>query len=72
MKKNYNSRKANGQKKNNVSRPFDGKIRQLKRETLILVNLTEAVPFIEECAKRKIRVKTGDTYNGGIIVYENK
>lgn len=52
------------------SRPFDGKIRQLKKEHLILVNLVESREFARECFRRGIEIGVGSEYNGGVILYE--
>jgi hypothetical protein len=68
MKQKYNSNKKNQQVRK--SSPFDGKISQLKRETLILVNLHEAKAFAKECFKRGIKVDVGSTYKDGVIIYE--
>ena len=63
MKKNQNR----GQK---TTRPFEGMIRQMRQESLILVALPKVKPFIQECAKRHISVGVGDVHNGGIIIYQ--
>lgn len=67
-------RKKIGFRKNNrrqVSRPFDAQIRQLNRESLILVNLVNVKSFANECFRRGIKVGVGDVYNDGVIIYKD-
>ena len=71
MKKKYFARKGNKAQK--PTTPFEGKIKQLKKETLILVNLDEAKPFVQECFKQHIKVDVASkAYNGGVFVYLDK
>lgn len=69
MKKNNKYQKNQKVRKSN---PFEGKIKQLKKETLILVNLDEAKPFVQECFRQRIKVGVGDVYNGGVIIYKDE
>ena len=47
---------------------FEGLVNQLKKETLVLVNLTNARDFAQECFRRGIKVGVGDTYGDGVII----
>ena len=53
------------------SRPFDAQIKQLKRESLILVSLVKAKPFAKECFDRGIKIGVGDVYNDSVIIYKD-
>ena len=68
MKRKHDNKK-NGQVKE--TRPFDGLIRQLNRETLVLVNLDKAKAFVRACFDRGIKVDVGDTYRNGVIIYKD-
>ena len=57
-------------KKERKARPFDAEIRQMRKNTVILITGIKVKPFIEECAKRGIDLQVGSAYNGGIIFYE--
>lgn len=69
MRKKVSFRKNN--KKRQVSRPFDAQIRQLNRESLILVTLVNAKEFCHECFKRGIKVGVGDTLDESVIIYKD-
>ena len=72
MKQKYNSNKKNQKaRKEHVTRPFSGKIKQLEKETVILINLEQAKPFVQECFKQRIKVGVGSVYNGGVIIYKD-
>lgn len=69
-------RKKTGFRRNNnrrqVSRPFDAQIKQLNRESLILVTLVNAKEFCHECFNRGIKVGVGDTLNDeSVIIYKD-
>ena len=69
MKKKIGFRKNN---RRQVSRPFDAQIRQLNRESLILVNLVNAKSFANECFRRGIKIGVGDTLNDeSVIIYKD-
>ncbi len=68
MKKKY-AKKAWAPK---PAKPFDGLVHQLKRESLVLVNLGKSKAFAAECFKRGIKVGVGDTYKNGVIIYLDK
>ena len=52
------------------TRPFDGLIRQLNHESLVLVNLNKLPAFVQECANRHIVVELGSNYGDGKIVFK--
>ena len=54
------------------SKPFEGLVNQLKKESLVLINLQKAKPFAAECFKRGLKVGVGDTYKDGVIIYLDK
>lgn len=66
MKQNKNFKNKNQSK----TMPFEGLIKQLKKETLVLVNLQQAKPFVKACFDQKIKVGVGSVYNGGVIIYK--
>ena len=68
MKQQYKGRKT--VKAEKPTRPFDGLIRQLNKESLVLVNLDNAKSFIQECGKRGIICGVGSKYNGGLVIYK--
>lgn len=68
MKQQYKGRKI--AKAEKPTRPFDGLIRQLNKESLVLVNLDNAKSFIQECGKRGIICGVGSKYNGGLVIYK--
>lgn len=68
MKQQYKGRKT--VKAQKPTRPFDGLIRQLNKESLVLVNLDNAKSFIQECGKRGIICGVGSKYNGGLVIYK--
>ena len=51
------------------TRPFDGLIKQLQRETLVLVNLNKLPAFVQECSNRHIVVGLGSTYGESKVVF---
>ena len=68
MKKLINNKRNRNVTK---SRPFDAQIRQLKRESLILVTLVKAKDFCHECFNRGIKVGVGDTLDDSVIIYKD-
>jgi len=59
MKKNNKVRKT---------RPYDGLVRQLNKETLVLCNLANFEGFKKALDNRNIEYELGDFYKDGIIV----
>lgn len=54
------------------TRPFEGLVKQLKRESLVLVTLVKAKDFCHECFNRGIKVGVGDTLNDeSVIIYKD-
>lgn len=53
------------------TKPFEGLIKQLERETLVLVNLEKAKDFAKACFDQGIKVDVGSTYKDGIIIYKD-
>lgn len=58
--------------KKSESKPFEGKIKQLNKESLILISLNDAKAFVKECFKQRIKVGVGSVYNGGVIIYKDE
>ena len=69
MRKKTGFRRNN--KKRQASRPFDAQIRQLNRESLILVALVNAKEFCHECFNRGIKVGVGGTLDESVIIYKD-
>ena len=63
-------KKNNKIQSKNVNRPFDAEIKQMRKNTVILIAGIKVKPFTEECEKRGIELKVGPAYNGGIIFFE--
>lgn len=68
MKQNKNNKK-NAQVKE--TKPFEGLIKQLERETLVLVNIYKAKDFAKACFDRGIKVDVGSTYKDGVVIYKD-
>ena len=62
--------KQRNNKAQKPTRPFDGLIKQLNKEQLVLVNLDKAKDFVQECGKRGIICGVGSKYNGGLVIYK--
>ena len=64
--------KQNNKKNQKVrkTRPFDGLINQLHKETLVLVNINKLPAFVQECNNRHITVGLGSNYGDGKIVFK--
>ena len=62
--------KQRNNKAQKPTRPFEGLIKQLNKESLVLVNLNKAEDFIRECGNRKIVCGVGSRYKDGIVIYK--
>ena len=62
--------KQRNNKAQKPTRPFEGLIKQLNKESLVLVNLDNAKSFIQECGKRHIICGVGSRYKDGIVIYK--
>lgn len=63
-------KKNNKTQNKNINRPFDAEIKQMRKNTVILITGIKVKPFAEECVKRGIDLKVGSAYKDGIIFYE--
>lgn len=72
MKQRYNSRNSKKNTQVRKTMPFEGLIKQLRKESLVLVNLEKARPFAEACFAQGIKIGVGSVYNGGVVIYEDK
>jgi len=70
MKQKYNNK---NNRKNEVkeTKPFEGLIKQLERETLVLVNIYKAKDFVKACFDKGIKVDVGSTYKDGVVIYKD-
>lgn len=64
-------KKNNKNQKNHETRPFEGLIKQLERETLVLVNIYKAKDFAKACFDQGIKVNVGSTYKDGVVIYKD-
>lgn len=55
-------------KKNRQTKPFEGKINQLKREKLVLCSMVQFNDFKKAMNDAHIEYELGDFYKDGIIV----
>ena len=55
-------------KKNRQTKPFEGKINQLKREKLVLCTMVQFDGFKQALNNANIDYELGDFYKDGIIV----
>ena len=55
-------------KKNRQTKPFEGKINQLKRETVVLCNMAQFEDFKQALNDANIDYELGDFYKDGIII----
>lgn len=55
-------------KKNRQTKPFEGKINQLKREKLVLCTMAQFEDFKKALSDADIDYDLGDFYKDGIIV----
>lgn len=67
MKQNKNFKNKN----QNKTMPFEGLIKQLDRETLVLVNIYKAKDFVKACFDQGIKVDVGSTYKDGVVIYKD-
>ena len=65
MKQKYSN------KKNRETKPFEGLIKQLERETLVLVNIYKAKDFVKACFDEGVKVDVGSTYKDGVVIYKD-
>lgn len=56
--------------KTKKQRPFDAEIRQMRRNHVILVNISKVNQFVQECKNRGIVLGKGSEYENGVIYYE--
>ena len=68
MKQKYSNKnnKKNAQVKE--TKPFEGLIKQLERETLVLCSLVQFEGFKKALGNANVEYDLGDFYNDGIIV----
>lgn len=71
MKQKYNNRN-NRKNEAKETKPFEGLIKQLERETLVLVNIYKAKDFVKACFDQGIKVDVGSTYKDGVVIYKDK
>ena len=55
-------------KKNRQTKPFEGKINQLKREKLVLCTMVQFDGFKKAMSDANIDYELGDFYKDGIII----
>lgn len=65
MKQKYNSKKAYQPK---PSKPFEGKIKQLERETVVLCNMAQFEGFKQALKDADIDYDLGDFFGDNIMV----
>ena len=53
------------------AKPFEGLIKQLQKETLVLVNIYKAKDFVKACFDKGIKVDVGSTYKDGVVIYKD-
>lgn len=59
-------------RKEKLAKPFTGMVNQLRKESLILVNLGKFEGFKKALADADIDYELGDFHNGGIFVIKKK
>ena len=57
-------------KKKQIVRPFDAEIRQMRKNRVILVNITKVESFVAECNARGIALGKGSQLDNGVIMFE--
>lgn len=55
-------------KKNRQTKPFEGKINQLKRETVVLCNMAQFENFKQALADADVDYDLGDFFGDNIII----
>ena len=71
MKQKYNNKNSKKNAQVKETKPFEGLIKQLDRETLVLVNIYKAKDFVKACFDEGIKVDVGSTYKGGVVIYKD-
>lgn len=66
--KQFRNNNKNNNKKVRETKPFEGKINQLKREKLVLCSLVQFEGFKKALDGAHVEYELGDFYNDGIIV----
>lgn len=51
-------------------RPFEMQIRQMRKNRVILVNISKVKQFVQECENRGIVLGKGAEYENGVIYFE--
>ena len=71
MKQKYNNKNNKKNVQVKETKPFEGLIKQLERETLVLVNIYKAKDFVKACFDEGIKVDVGGTYKEGVVIYKD-
>lgn len=71
MKQKYNNKNSKKNVQVKETKPFEGLIKQLERETLVLVNIYKAKDFVKACFDKGIKVDVGSTYKDGVVIYKD-
>lgn len=66
--KQFRNNNKNNNKKARETKPFEGKINQLKRESLVLCSLIQFEGFKNALDSAHVEYELGDFYKDGIIV----
>lgn len=66
------NRKFRHQKAQKPAKPFTGMVNQLRKESLILVNLGKFEGFKKALVDADIDYELGDFHNGGIVVIKKE
>ena len=71
MKQKYSNRNNKKNVQVKETKPFEGLIKQLQKETLLLVNIYKAKDFVKACFDKGIKVDVGSTYKDGVVIYKD-
>lgn len=71
MKQKYSNKNNRKNAQVKETKPFEGLIKQLERETLVLVNIYKAKDFVKACFDEGIKVDIGSTYKDGVVIYKD-
>lgn len=71
MKQKYSNKNNRKNVQVKETKPFEGLIKQLNRETLVLVNIYKAKDFVKACFDEGIKVDVGSTYKDGVVIYKD-
>lgn len=71
MKQKYNNKNSKKNALVKETKPFEGLIKQLQKETLVLVNIYKAKDFVKACFDKGIKVDVGSTYKDGVVIYKD-